>query len=82
LLPSRRYVLQHSKLYLYLYRATSSVSLKVVVTLSRLCSSYIPHLLLGGDLAVVLDVDVLVGGQSVDLVFGEGSATSGQLRSL
>jgi hypothetical protein len=69
-------------LYLYLYRATSSVSLKVVTTFSVPPSSYISHLLLGSDLAVVLDVDVLVGGQSVDLVFGEGSATSGQLRSL
>jgi hypothetical protein len=45
-------------------------------------SSYILRLLLGSDLAVVLDVDVLVRGQSVDLVLGEGSATSGQLRSL
>lgn len=30
--------------------------------------------LLGGDLAIVLDVDVLVGGQGVDLVFGERCA--------
>jgi hypothetical protein len=30
--------------------------------------------LLGGDLAVVLDVDVLVGGEGVDLVVGERGA--------
>jgi hypothetical protein len=30
--------------------------------------------LLGGDLAVVLDVDVLVGGERVDLVLGERGA--------
>lgn len=36
--------------------------------------------LLGGDLAVVLDVDVLVGRKCVDLVFGERGA--GQTVSL
>jgi hypothetical protein len=30
--------------------------------------------LLSGDFAVVLDVDVLVGGERVDLVFGERGA--------
>ena len=40
------------------------------------------HLLLSLDLAVVLDVDVLVGGESVDLVFREGgTGTLVRLRS-
>ena len=34
---------------------------------------------LGGDLAVVLDVDVLVGGERVDLVLGERGAGMRQL---
>jgi hypothetical protein len=56
---------------LYIYRTTSSVSLKVVATLCIPSQSHVLQSLLGGDLAIVLDVDVLVGGQSVDLVFGE-----------
>jgi len=62
---------------LYIYRATLSVSLKVIANTSILSRSQVLHLLLGGDLAIVLDVDVLVGGQSVDLVIGErGTVTA------
>ena len=64
----------HSKfpcLSLYIYRSASSVSLKVVTTMFAASRSHVLQLLLGGDLAVVLDVDAFVGGQSVDLVFGE-----------
>ena len=69
-------------LSLCIYHATSSVSLKVVTTLFVPSRSHVLQLLLGGDLAVVLDVDVLVGGQSVDLVFGERGTVFVSLRSI
>lgn len=45
--------------------------IKVVISLSSSSDLSVSCYLLGVDGAIVLDVDVLVGGQSVDLVFGE-----------
>lgn len=59
----------------FVYRST------LIMSSMSLCSSLLSALLgsalnmlalLGGDLAVVLDVDVVVGRQGVNLVFGEG----------
>jgi hypothetical protein len=64
---------------MFIYRATRSVSsithnmmYPLPLPSHRLTLLITP--LLGGDLAVVLDVDVLVGGEGVDLVVGERGA--------
>ena len=48
-------------------------SLQLCSTHSR---SHVLQLLLGGDLAVVLDADVLVRGESVNLILGEGGTVT------
>jgi hypothetical protein len=67
------------QLCMFIYRATSSVSSIIRNMMYSLSLS--PHRLtllmaslLGGDLAVVLDIDVLVGGEGVDFVVRERGA--------
>ena len=68
------------QLCMFIYRATTS-SVSSIIRNIMYSLSLSPHgltlliaPLLGGDLAVVLDIDVLVGGEGVDFVVGERGA--------